>query len=253
MPSALVVQHLQPEEPFAIADALVSHGVELDIRRVFYGDPVPSDASGLDAVVVMGGPMSARSDDGFASRRAELALLEDALARQVPTLGVCLGAQLLAAAAGGMVTVGVAGPEIGWGPVRLAPDAENDPLFRDLPPSLTVLHWHGETYGLPPGAAHLASTERYPNQAFRMGRCAWGLQFHLEVGVEAVAGFTATFGAEARSAGVDPAAIDAESARAVAELEGPRGTLLERFADIVGARAGTTPGPKMAPARLDRG
>ena len=244
MRRALVVQHLEPEQPFAIADALVARGVDLDVRRVFAGDAVPPDAAGLDGLVVMGGPMSARSDEGFATRRAELALVEDALAGEVPVLGVCLGAQLLAAAAGGAVTVGVAGPEIGWGPVRLSPDAGTDPLFRDLPSSLTVLHWHGETFGLPPGALHLVSTERYPNQAFRVGRCAWGLQFHLEVGVDAVARFTAAFDAEARAAGVDPARIDAEAPGFVAALEEPRRRVLDRFAQVVTARAASGDGAR---------
>ena len=76
---------------------------------------------------------------------------------------------------------GAEGPEIGWAPVSLVGEPEQDPLFRYLPCELTVLHWHRDTFDLPPGATHLAASRAYPNQAFRAGPRAWGLQFHLEV------------------------------------------------------------------------
>jgi GMP synthase-like glutamine amidotransferase len=112
----LVVQHLDPESAFAIADALRAAGVDVDTRCVFAGDDLPTDLSGFDGVVVMGGPMSATTDEGFPTRAAEIALLAEALRLGPPTLGVCLGAQLLAAAAGSSVHPNARGPEIGWVP-----------------------------------------------------------------------------------------------------------------------------------------
>ncbi len=209
--SCLVVQHVEAEGPGMLAGALHDAGVALDRRAVFAGAAVPEDAAGHDGVVVMGGPMSARSDAGFPARRAELALLADAVRRGIPVLGVCLGAQLLAAATGGKVLAGDAGPEIGWGRVDLAPAAADDPLLGGCPGTLEVLHWHGETFELPPGAVLLASSERYPNQAFRLGPRAWGLQFHVEVDLEGVRALLQASGAEAAAAGIDPRTIEAAS------------------------------------------
>lgn len=240
MANCLVVQHLEAEGPYEIRAALGAAGVAVATCRVYAGDPVPTDTRGLDALVVMGGPMSAVSDDRFPSREAELALLGGALAAGLPVLGVCLGAQLLAAAAGAKVYGGPAGAEIGWGPVRLSRAAANDPLLSGCPSQLTVLHWHGDTFDLPPDAVLLASSPRYENQAFRVGERAWGLQFHLEVDEAAVANFVAIFGPDALAAGIDPANISARAPEALASLAAVRESVLGRFADVVGRS--TAPG-----------
>jgi GMP synthase-like glutamine amidotransferase len=233
MRTCLVVQHVEPEGPYSFGEALDTQGITLDIRRVFAGDPLPSDASGIEGLLIMGGPMSARVDEGFATRATELALLTDALKRCVPTLGVCLGAQLLAHAGGGVVSVGNAGPEIGWESIELTPEAASDPLLEGLPDHLTVLHWHGETFTLPPEATHLAASIRYPNQAFRLGECAWGLQFHLEVTALAVDAFLAAFGQEAKAAGTDPETIRQAAPGALADLAPLRNLVTHRFAALV--------------------
>ncbi|WP_246144549.1 type 1 glutamine amidotransferase [Actinacidiphila oryziradicis] len=106
------------EGPYAIGTALEAAGLGMRVCRVWAGDPVPEDLTGVEALVVMGGPMSAYRDDGFPTQGAELELLRAALAAQVPVLGVCLGAQLLAVAAGGTARPGT-GLQVGWGPVRL--------------------------------------------------------------------------------------------------------------------------------------
>jgi GMP synthase-like glutamine amidotransferase len=238
MATCLVIQHVEPERAFAIGDALGAAGVSIDTRQVFAGDAVPDDAAGLDGLVVMGGPMSAASDDGFATRRRELALIADAVSRGVPTLGVCLGAQLLAAALGAAVYPGAAGPEIGWGPVEVLGTCGDDPLFAGSGPELTVLQWHGDTFDLPEGGCRLLRNSTYPNQAFRVGDVAWGLQFHVEVDVDAVEGFVAAFGADAEgvAGGVD--GILTATPDAVAALAGARDLVLGRFASLVAAGVG---------------
>jgi GMP synthase-like glutamine amidotransferase len=229
-----VIQHLPPEGPYLIAEALENAGVGVELCQVFAGGHPPAGLDGYNGLVVMGGPMSAASDDGFATRTAEIDLLEDALERGLPALGVCLGAQLLAIAAGGKVYPGAEGPEIGWAPVSLMiGESERDLLFRDLPRELTVLHWHGDTFDLPPGATHLAANKAYPNQAFRAGPRAWGLQFHLEVDRSGVEAFLAAFGDEAASCGVPPEDIATQAGSAIAELAPARGALLDRFAALV--------------------
>jgi GMP synthase-like glutamine amidotransferase len=236
MPNCLVIQHVAPESAFTVEEALRTAGVHVDVCRVFAGDAVPPDTAGLDGVVVMGGPMSATSSEGFPSRDAEVTLLDQALRAGIPTLGICLGAQLLAVAAGSSVSPNLYGPEIGWAPIHLAPPCQDDRLFTDLPATLTVLHWHGETFELPSASQLLMSSEAYPNQAFRIGDVAWGVQFHLEVTVEAVEGLLEAFPAEADGAPGGAAAIAKTTSDAVDALTPARDLVCSRFADLVAAR-----------------
>jgi GMP synthase-like glutamine amidotransferase len=232
-PSCLIVQHVASEGPYVIADVLARAGAEVDQRVLSSGADLPRTLEGYQGLVVMGGPMSATSDEGFSSRAGEVELLEEALARGTPTLGVCLGAQLLAVAAGGKVYPGTMGPEIGWGAVSFTDAAATDPLLSGLGPEATVLHWHADTFDVPPGSTHLASSGRYPNQAFRAGDWAWGFQFHLEVDVQAVRAFLAAFGDDAIGAGTPPETIAAGAASATAKLAGLQRLVLERFAGLV--------------------
>jgi GMP synthase-like glutamine amidotransferase len=233
VPRCLVLQHVEPESPYALADRLGLAGVDIDVRQLHRGEPVPDDITDYDGLIVMGGPMSAASDDGFPTRVAELAVIEAALAASVPTLGVCLGAQLLAAAVGARVYPGGRGPEIGWGPVVLTESAEDDELLHGLPGSLSVMHWHGDTFDLPAGAVRLAGNDRYDNQAFRLGDAAWGLQFHLEVTADAVAAFVGAFGEELESAGIDPQTILAATPAAVEQLAETQHAVIDRFSGLV--------------------
>jgi GMP synthase-like glutamine amidotransferase len=236
MTTCLVVQHVEAEPSWAIGAALSRAGVRVDVRRVFAGEPLPSDVADHNGLVVMGGPMSACSDKGFATRPAEIALLGHALAGAVPTLGVCLGAQLLALAAGGAVYPGADGPEIGWSTVELSSQRAADALLTGLPERLPVLHWHGDTFDLPPGAARLARSARYPNQAFRVGKAAWGLQFHLEVTPDAVDGLLRDFAADAARAPGGAPAIDRATLSSLETLSPWRDLVFDRFAALVVAR-----------------
>jgi GMP synthase-like glutamine amidotransferase len=236
MSICLVVQHVASESAFVIEDALVGAGVAVDTRRVFEGEPVPEDASEFGGLVVMGGPMSASSDDGFPTRTAELALLVDALDAGVPTLGVCLGAQLIAVAAGSAAYPGEHGPEIGWSPVDLTRECDDDAIFADLPERLTVLQWHGDTFDLPVRAQLLASNPTYPHQAFRVGDVAWGLQFHLEVTEPAVNGFLHAFASDAAAVPGGAEGISDATPAALAALAAHRDLVFARFAGLVAAR-----------------
>jgi GMP synthase (glutamine-hydrolysing) len=128
---------------------------------------------------------------------------------------------------------GTAGPEIGWGPVALTAEAADDALLNGVPAELTVMHWHGDTFDPPPGAALLAVSPCYRSQAFRCGARAWGLQFHLEIDRQAVAAFVAAFGAEARRAGVTAASIEADTDAALTDLGPWRDRVFRRFAELV--------------------
>jgi GMP synthase-like glutamine amidotransferase len=236
MASCLVIQHLEPESSYAIGEALAAVGVEVDQRRTDVAEPLPDTVAGFDGLVVMGGTMSADSDDRFPTRRQELALLTEAVELGLPTLGVCLGAQLLAAATGGRVLRGDTGPEIGWAPVLFESAATDDLLLSSVPGELSVLHWHGDTFDLPPGGVLLASNARYTSQAFRIGPRAWGFQFHLEVDQDAVAAFVDAFGAELAEAGTTPDALLGVTPTELAGLEVHRRPVLDRFAALVAAQ-----------------
>lgn len=231
----LVVQHLEPEGPALIAEALDRAQRRVEVVRVDRGEQLPRELSPYAGLVVMGGPMSAGSDDDFPTRARELELLHEALGSQVPTLGICLGAQLLAVAGGGSIER-TGPPEIGWGDVQLLPEAARDALFEGPADELTVLHWHGETFTLPPDAALLASSSRYRHQAFRLGSCAWGLQFHLEVDRTAVGRFVDAFGEESE----DPAAILGDAPDQLVRSGARRAEVLDRFAQLVAARDDAT-------------
>ena len=174
-----VIQHVVFEGPGAIAEWARERGHSIVITELFNGGQWPL-LDDFDFLVVMGGPMSANDDARFAWLAAEKQLIADALRERKVILGVCLGAQLLARVMGARVYRN-GEKEIGWFPVQLTPEAAASRLFCDLPQRMTVLHWHGETFDLPPGAVHLAESDLCRNQAFEIGGRVLGLQFHLEV------------------------------------------------------------------------
>lgn len=175
----LVLQHIACEPPGAYEDVLRERGAALHRVELDDGDPLP-DWRDFDAIVAMGGPMSAGDDAELPWLAAEKRAIADAVRAGRPFFGACLGVQLLAAALGARVYGGPA-PEVGLLPVRLTEAARADPVFAGLPEELLTLQWHGDTFDLPEGATLLASSPAYPNQAFRVGERAYGVQFHMEV------------------------------------------------------------------------
>ena len=174
----LAFRHTPADDLGLIRPALASHGIVCDYADL-YEDPDrecrPSEA---DALIFMGGPMSA-NDDRFYLHR-EIEYIRDAAKHGQMVLGVCLGAQLIAKALGARVYPNAV-KEIGWAPVSFTPAAGSDPLFVGLQRAEMIFHWHGETFDLPRGAERLASSDACVNQAFRAGNRIYGLQFHLEV------------------------------------------------------------------------
>lgn len=180
MPRVLVLQHV-PYEPLGTLDPLLRQR-KIRIRYVNFGrDPhARADLSGYDGLIVLGGPMSVNDQAHLPHLRVELDLIAQALKRDLPILGVCLGAQLLAHCLGAAVTRNPV-KELGWYPMQLSASAANDAVMSNLAQDQPIFQWHADTFALPPGTEHLAFTKGCANQAFRHGQRDYGLQFHLEV------------------------------------------------------------------------
>jgi GMP synthase-like glutamine amidotransferase len=180
-PSVLVVQPDESDPPARLGDWLRATGAQVDVRRAWVAADLPDSLDGADALIVLGGDMGAMDDAAHPWLADVRALLRDAVTRQLPTLGVCLGAQLLAAANGGRVERNPLGPEYGAQLIAKRAAAATDPLFAPLPITPDVVQWHVDAItALPPGALQLASSPGCDVQAFRLGRLAWGVQFHIE-------------------------------------------------------------------------
>jgi len=172
-----LIQHAPHEGPGTIATEAVAREIPLDVRRVYAGDAVHALRE-IQGLIVLGGPMGANDDEHHPHLAEERELLGGAVRAGYPVLGICLGSQLLAAALGGRVYKGPV-DENGFGEVTPTREGGRDPVLGPAGPAIPVCHWHGDTFDLPPGAVHLATSARYPNQAFRVGDRAYGFQFHV--------------------------------------------------------------------------
>ena len=235
-PLVRVLQHAEPEIPGLIGEILEGRGASLEVVRPYAGDSIPTDAAPLQGLLVMGGPMGVYEIARHPHLGDEIELIRNALARDLPVLGVCLGSQLLAAALGARVEPGI--KEIGWFPVHLTPEAGADAMFEGVGPSFTPFHWHGDRFDLPPGAVSLARSERTACQAFRHGRSAYGLLFHAEMSESMVRAMVDAFPGELKESGADGAAIIARAETAIPEMRRVGETLFGRWAALLGVPSG---------------
>ncbi|MEX0806723.1 MAG: gamma-glutamyl-gamma-aminobutyrate hydrolase family protein [Candidatus Binatia bacterium] len=180
MKKLLVFQHVPHEILGTLNPLLKSAGFR--IRYVNFGrhpDAQPG-LEGYHGLVVLGGPMSVYDDHRFSHLTIEMKLIEDAMKRNLPVLGICLGAQLIAKTLGAAVYPNYQ-KEIGWYDLRSTVEAAQDALLKSFGQTEKVFQWHGDTFAIPTGAVHLAASPLCSNQAFRYGENVYGLQFHLEV------------------------------------------------------------------------
>ena len=188
----LVVENYVGTPLGQIGPALAEAGASVDLRAVWKGDAVPESPAGYDGLVVLGGEQSAL-DDADHPYLPRLAALTAAFgAEDKAVLGVCLGAQLVARGAGAKNILGRP-VEFGWQPVTPTPAGRADPVIAVLGESAPLFHWHLDTFTLPPGAVHLASSAQTPIQAFRIGRATYGIQFHFEADRALVADWSRDF------------------------------------------------------------
>lgn len=183
-----------PNVPGGVFDEVVTRaGHELERWVVPLGG-APQPAASYDAIMVFGGAMHPDQDEQHAWLEREERFLRDALEGDVPVIGVCLGAQMLARATGAWLAPAPV-PEIGWFDVELTPQGRDDPVLGVLPPRTEAFQWHSYTFGIPEQGSELARSA-VCTQAFRVGRRAWGLQFHAEVTLPMVSAWVEEDGAE---------------------------------------------------------
>ncbi|MDO3701710.1 type 1 glutamine amidotransferase [Micromonospora sp. C28SCA-DRY-2] len=236
MATALVIENDPTDDARRLGEWLTEAGLELWVVRPHAGDELPADLEGYAALVVLGGEQQAYplpdGSPGAPWFPAVEGLLRKAVRHRVPTLAICLGAQLLATAHAGQVERSPSGPEIGPAVVGRRDAAEADPLFRYVPLIPDVLQWHAdEITELPRGATLLAASTRYPHQAFRLGDRAWGLQFHIECDTAMIADW-ASDSTMLAELGYDPELVVAACHGVMADVEEVWQPFAARFAAL---------------------
>lgn len=218
MKSVLAIRHVAFEDLDSFGPLLTERGYVIRYCEAGYDDLAVLDPLADDLLVVLGGPIGVYEDVAYPFIRDELRLLQARLSAGRPTLGICLGCQMIAQALGARVYPG-GQKEIGWKPLVLTEAGLRSPLaaFVDQTP---VLHWHGDTFDLPEGATLLASSDLYPHQAFSWGSCALALQFHIETTARGLERwFIGHAGEIAQTAGVSVPTLRVASALYAADAE----------------------------------
>ena len=233
MRSAVAIRHVHFEDLGAFGPVLQRRGYTIDYCDVGVHDVPRSGAVAADLLVVLGGPIGAYEDGAYPVVRDVLQVLEARLAAGRATIGICLGAQLIARALGARV---FAGPckEIGFAPVRLTDAGRHSCLAPFAEPGATVLHWHGDTFDLPDGGVRLASTDAYENQAFAFGASVLAVQFHPEAADAGFERWLIGHACEIAAApGVDPARLRTDAAAHAADRRRRATACLEAWLDAL--------------------
>lgn len=226
----VVLQHVGHEGPGTITEVLGRAGVDVEVTRIDLGEPLP-DVGALGGLVVLGGPMGVHDETAHPWLGPERDLIRASVDAGLPVVGICLGAQQLAAALGAEVTSGPVG-EVGPGQVELTAEGRRDPVlgpeYNGLSgTSVPCIHWHRDTFSLPDGAVHLAATRVFPHQAFRFGTRAYGLQFHVEVNAQLADAWRGLLPDGVSLGGADVSRVEAVGRR-----------VLARFVDVARVGAG---------------
>jgi len=207
----LLTEHLTGEGAGRIGSSLLARGIKLDIRRIWKGDSLPDDLGEYAGVISMGGPMNVCEVSEYPWMRREMEILREMHESERPTIGVCLGCQMLAAALGGEVGPlaggeggkGI-GSEIGWHEIRMAFPGTVEAIYAGMPWKQMQFHWHSyEVKKLPAGAVPLAFSEKCKIQAFKAGVRSYGFQYHFELMREQISEFSRIGVKERMAAGID--------------------------------------------------
>jgi GMP synthase (glutamine-hydrolysing) len=231
---ALVLSHVAFEDLGTLEAPLRERGFEIEsVLAATARFPLPQ-ADSCDLLVVLGGPIGVYDQQDYPFLKDEIALIGQRMAAHKPILGICLGAQMMAAAAGAKVFPGDKGAEIGWFPLEASPNPAPPAWFAPLlADSLQVFHWHGDTFNLPPGALHLAGSKLYANQAFAIENFALALQFHPEVTADGLESWYVGHASELHHGGISAADLRSAAHEHAAALQGATNRFFNLWLDLV--------------------
>jgi len=233
MKRCLIVQNDPGEDSGELGVGLLQRGFHLEVVKPFNGEPLPESLESFAGVVILGGQAGVYETEKFSWLQKELDLAEEAVRKDIPILGICLGAQILAATLGA-VAAPASRREIGWAPVFLTNAAREDPLLREIQSPLQAFHFHGDAFVCPPGAVCLAHTEVCRCQAFRFGNsAAYGFQFHPEVNAALARQMILANEEYVEGAGVDGEAVLSETEERLKELRKSQTLILEGWIDLL--------------------
>ncbi len=229
----MVLQHEKCEHLGVLNDLLSQHSVTCRYVKLYEGENIP-EIKEYSGIIVLGGPMNVYEEEEYPFLRAEDSLIKEALKRRKPTLGICLGAQLIAKAAGAKVFHGVR-KEIGWYPIRLTEEGRADKVFRGLEEQFAVFQWHGDTFDIPAGGVRLAGSTMFQNQAFSIEARGYALQFHLEVTYQMVSDWMKRYEDELASlkGEVDPEGMLRDSEKYIQALNRRASILCSNFVRLL--------------------
>lgn len=226
--TVLVLQQEECEHLGVFSQVFDEKNIEYEYVELFNDASVPHSLEGYTALIILGGPMNVYEEDKYLFLRDEDLLIKEALKKGLPTLGICLGSQLIPKAAESRVYKGQR-KEIGWYEVGLTKEGKRDKIFSMFEDQFTVFQWHGDTFDLPKGAVLLAKSDLY-NQAFRIGN-AYALQFHLEVTEEMIKGWIKKYQEELQSLEgvIDPEKILEDTKKNISALNQSAVEFITRF------------------------
>lgn len=227
----LVVQHIECEDLGSFAEHFARSGIEYDYVTADNSENFPNIIKGYNALILLGGPISAYNSHAFLKK--EETLIDDAITKNIPILGICLGSQILAKVLGARVYKGKQ-KEIGWYKIKFT-NTLADKVMYDFGSEATVFQWHGDTFNLPSNCKRLASSQLFTNQAFRFGDNIYALQFHLEVTETMIKEWIKEYDSELhRLTGIiNPAAILKESPKNMEDLSKLSEKFCSRFARLI--------------------
>jgi len=232
----LVIENYTATPAGAVGRVLAEKGVELDRRQAFAGEDLPEDATRHDGMIVLGGGQNALDDANYPFMPRVVDLIRRFGAADRPVLGICLGSQLIARAHGGENILGRP-LEFGWQQVRPTEAGRADPVLAGIGEGAPLFHWHNDTFSLPPAAVHLAESDMTRNQAFRIGRATYGIQFHFEADRNLVADWSRELADLIAENTPDwPLRMPAEMARFAPAADAAGEALAARWAGLLGDR-----------------